>query len=88
MSCIYKNTIEISQSYGRIAPRSGLVANFGIHVGAGVIDPDYFGEIKVVLFNLSDSDYFVEIGHRVAQIICEKYCSPICEMGCDDLKCK
>jgi dUTP pyrophosphatase len=37
--------------YGRVAPRSGLAVKHCINVGAGVIDPDYTGEIKVVLFN-------------------------------------
>ena len=35
--------------YGRVAPRSGLAVKHGIQVGAGVVDPDYTGEIKVVL---------------------------------------
>ena len=38
-------------TYGRIAPRSGLAVKSGIQVGAGVVDMDYTGEIKVVLFN-------------------------------------
>jgi dUTP pyrophosphatase len=36
--------------YGRVAPRSGLAVKHGIQVGAGVVDPDYTGEVKVVLF--------------------------------------
>jgi dUTP pyrophosphatase len=38
-------------TYIRIAPRSGLAFKHMIQVGAGVIDPDYIGEIKVLLFN-------------------------------------
>ena len=40
-------------NYGRIAPRSGLAVKNFIDVGAGVIDSDYRGEVKVLLFNLS-----------------------------------
>ncbi|XP_030752402.1 deoxyuridine 5'-triphosphate nucleotidohydrolase-like [Sitophilus oryzae] len=63
--------------YGRIAPRSGLAVNHFIDVGAGVIDEDYRGEIKVVLFNHSDEDFHVQIGDRVAQIICERIFCPL-----------
>ena len=38
-------------TYGRVSPRSGLAVRSGIQVGAGVIDPDYTGEVKVLLFN-------------------------------------
>ena len=38
-------------SYGRVAPRSGLAVKNFIDVGAGVIDSDYRGEVKVLLFN-------------------------------------
>ena len=38
-------------TYARLAPRSGLAVKHCINVGAGVIDPDYTGEVKVVLFN-------------------------------------
>lgn len=42
---------------GRIAPRSGLAAKHFIDTGAGVIDADYRGEVKVLLFNHSDVDF-------------------------------
>ena len=60
-------------NYGRIAPRSGLAAKHMIDVGAGVIDADYRGEVKVLLFNLSDTDFQVNAEDRIAQIIIEKY---------------
>jgi dUTP pyrophosphatase len=41
-------------NYGRVAPRSGLSVKNFIHVGAGVIDADYRGEVKVLLYNFSD----------------------------------
>lgn len=44
-------------NYGRIAPRSGLAAKHMIDVGAGVIDSDYRGEVKVLLFNLGKEDF-------------------------------
>ena len=43
--------------YGLIAPRSGLASLWGIDVGAGVIDPDFKGNVGVLLFNHSDADY-------------------------------
>merc|ERR1711935_1011648 len=60
-------------NYGRIAPRSGLAAKHSIDVGAGVIDSDYRGEVKVLLFNLSDVDFNLKANERIAQLIIEKY---------------
>ena len=60
------------ETYGRIAPRSGLVVKKGIQVGAGVIDRDYTGEVKVVLFNHGDEDFVIKKGDRIAQLIIEK----------------
>ena len=42
---------------GRIAPRSGLAVKNFIDTGAGVIDADYRGEVKILLFNHADTDF-------------------------------
>ena len=62
-------------SYGRISPRSGLAVKNGIDVGAGVVDSDYRGEVHVMLFNHSDTPFYIKIGDRIAQIIIEKLTS-------------
>nr|XP_034307609.1 deoxyuridine 5'-triphosphate nucleotidohydrolase [Crassostrea gigas] len=61
-----------SGCYGRIAPRSGLAVNHFIDIGAGVIDPDYRGNVGVVMFNFGADDFKVKKGDRIAQLICEK----------------
>jgi dUTP pyrophosphatase len=62
--------------YGRVAPRSGLAVKHCINVGAGVIDPDYTGEVKVVLFNHGDKDFEVKKGDRIAQLVLERCETP------------
>ncbi len=62
--------------YGRVAPRSGLAVKYCINVGAGVIDPDYTGEVKVVLFNHGENDFEVKKGDRIAQLILERCETP------------
>ena len=62
--------------YGRIAPRSGLVATQGVTVDAGVIDADFTGNIAVVLVNRSNRQYVVHRGERIAQLICERCIYP------------
>lgn len=64
-------------TYGRVAPRSGLASKHSIDVGAGVIDADYRGPVKVLLFNLSDNDFDVAVGERVAQLIIERVGFPL-----------
>jgi len=60
-------------TYGRIAPRSGLAVKHGLDTLAGVIDPDYTGEVKVVLQNLdSQQPFVIRPGYRIAQLILEK----------------
>ncbi|VDC06160.1 unnamed protein product [Peniophora sp. CBMAI 1063] len=63
-------------TYGRVAPRSGLASKFMIDTGAGVIDADYRGVVFVLLFNLSDQDFTVKEGDRIAQLIIEKIQTP------------
>lgn len=60
---------------GRVAPRSGLAYKHGIDTMAGVIDADYRGPVGVILANLSDKDFEVKVGDRIAQLIVEKVCS-------------
>ena len=43
-----------------------------IAVGGGVIDPDYDGEVKAILFNHGDEDFIVKPGDRIAQIVLER----------------
>lgn len=63
-------------TYGRIAPRSGLASKNFIDTGAGVIDADYRGQVKVLLFNHSDADFAVSEGDRVAQLVLERIYTP------------
>jgi len=59
-------------TYGRIAPRSGLAVKSGIDIGAGVVDADYTGAIKVLMINNSETPFQVTVGMRIAQLILEK----------------
>lgn len=55
----------------QVRPRSGLSAKYGITVlnTPGTIDADYRGEIKVILVNLSNDDFTVTNGMRIAQLV-------------------
>lgn len=61
-------------TYGRIAPKSGLTVKHFIDVGAGVIDPDYRGNVGVVLFNFGKESYTVNKGDEIGQLILECFC--------------
>lgn len=68
--------IELPEGHeAQIRPRSGLAYKHGISIvnSPGTIDADYRGEIKVLLVNLSDQDFVVEDGERVAQMVVAKY---------------
>ena len=61
--------------YGRIAPRSGLAVKKGIDIGAGVIDNDYRGEVKILMLHNGKENLDIEVGDRIAQLILESYSS-------------
>ncbi|MDT7807429.1 MAG: dUTP pyrophosphatase [Acidobacteriota bacterium] len=62
--------------YGRIAPRSGLAVRHGLDVLAGVIDPDYRGEILCALVNHGEEPFEVEPGARIAQLVIVPVATP------------
>lgn len=67
--------MEIPTGYeGQVRPRSGLAIKNGITVlnSPGTIDADYRGEVKIILVNLSDTDFVINSGDRVAQLIIAK----------------
>lgn len=67
---------QIPEGYEiQVRPRSGLAAKHGITVinSPGTIDPDYRGELKVLLVNLSNEPFVVEPGERVAQLVFARY---------------
>src|SRR6266851_1882472 len=57
----------------QVRPRSGLGLKHSITVNFGTIDPGYRGEIRVIMFNLGRTDYAIEKGDRIAQLIVAKY---------------
>ena len=63
--------------YGRLAAKSGLAILHQLHVGAGVIDPDYTGEIMVLLINTAPRVYNIAKGAPIAQLILEKISIPL-----------
>lgn len=68
--------IELPIGYeAQIRPRSGLAAKKGVTVlnSPGTIDADYRGEIGVILVNLSNEDFTVEQGERIAQMVISKH---------------
>jgi len=63
---------------GLVTPRSGLAIEHGLTLlnAPGLIDPNYRGEIKVILHNTSERRYTVEIGDRIAQLLLVPYWAP------------
>ena len=59
----------------QIRPRSGLAFKFGVSIvnSPGTIDADYRGEIKVLLINLSNDNFSIGDGDRIAQMVIAKH---------------
>lgn len=69
-------SIELPEGYeAQIRPRSGLAYKHGITVlnSPGTIDADYRGEIKVLLINLSNDNFLINNGDRIAQMVISKH---------------
>ena len=68
--------LEIPTGYEvQVRPRSGLAAKKGVTVlnAPGTIDADYRGEVCVILVNLSDAEFVVEKGERIAQLVLARH---------------
>lgn len=68
--------IELPIGYeAQVRPRSGLAAKNGVTVlnTPGTIDADYRGEVKVILVNLSNQDFEIKDGERIAQMVVAKH---------------
>jgi dUTP pyrophosphatase len=62
--------------YARIAPRSGLAFHYGLMINAGVVDSDYRGEVKVIMYNPGTTAYHIAAGDKIAQLIFERIYAP------------
>ena len=68
--------IALPEGYeAQIRPRSGLAIKNGITIinTPGTIDPDYTGDIGVILVNISNEDFVVQPGDRIAQMVINKF---------------
>ena len=67
---------------GLVTPRSGLAIEHGLTLlnAPGLIDPNYRGELRVVMHNSGDHRYTVEIGDRIAQLLLVPYWAPELEV--------
>ena len=74
--------LELPNGYEiQIRPRSGLAATNKITVlnSPGTIDSDYRGEIKVILYNASDTEFVIHNGDRIAQMVLAPYVTAVFE---------
>lgn len=70
-------SIALPMGYeAQIRSRSGMTLKHGIVVanGIGTIDSDYRGEIKVIIHNISDRDYLMQPGEKIAQMVIAQHC--------------
>jgi dUTP pyrophosphatase len=70
---IIKTDVQLAECHPDIVlqvwSRSGLDSKFGLHVGAGIIDSSYRGEILICLKNMSTVAYTVKVGDKIAQLV-------------------
>ena len=74
--------IALSNGYeAQVRPRSGLAAKKGVTVlnAPGTIDADYRGEIGVILVNLSNENFIINDGDRIAQLVIATYTQAVWE---------
>ncbi|MBS1614454.1 MAG: dUTP diphosphatase [Bacteroidetes bacterium] len=68
--------IELPEGYeAQLRPRSGMAFKYGISLPntPATIDSDYRGEVKIALINLSNEDFIVKSGERIAQMVIAKH---------------
>jgi len=68
--------IELPEGYeAQVRPRSGLAYRHGITIlnSPGTIDPDYRGEIRIILINLGQTPFIIQSGERIAQLVFAQY---------------
>ena len=76
-------SVAFSEDYEiQIRPRSGLASKYNISVlnAPGTIDSDYRGEIKIIIYNHGDTDFNIDNGDRIAQMIL----SPVIKMDLEE----
>ena len=62
--------IKIPKNHvGLIRDRAGIVSKMNVHTSAGTFDPDYRGEVSVMMINFSDEEITIEKGMRIAQLL-------------------
>ena len=61
--------VEIPMNYVGLVKDRSSIASAGLHTMAGVIDSSYRGELKILLLNVSDEDYTISVGQKIAQLV-------------------
>lgn len=59
----------------QVWPKSGLDSRLGLHTGAGIIDPNYRGELLILLKNMSDIPIYITKGQAIAQLVIVRFMS-------------
>lgn len=64
-------------TYAQLKSHSSLVTKHSLNHLAGVIDPDYHGKVKVVLYNFGDTSFSIESGDQIAQFLFIRAATPL-----------